>query len=457
MNVCGYVRVSTSEQATDDHYSIPEQIDRLKAYCLSREWNLVKIYTDPGYSGKSLDRPAMQSLMQECKLYDLVLVNKLDRLSRSQKDTLYLIEDVFRKQGVQFASISENFDTSTSVGMAMVGILSVFAQFEREQIRERMHMGRVGRVKKGKWHTTGKPPIGYDYVDGELIVNNSEAEQIRLIFRKFLAGESFHAISAYMHEHYVNKYSSWAHPSGIRDVILDPVYIGKVRFDGEFYDGLHAPIIDRDTFDKAQERYERISRSSNPHHQNPFKSSYMLSGIIFCGECGSRYTVAASHAKNAKRSYVYYGCRGRHGTAKERAACKCKNRYFRVDDLDNAIIQEILKLDFADVKQEVVQEPDNSKEIAKIDKQISRLLDLYSVDGIDFDTVKEKVAALNKKKEKLSTLKKVKKPKKATQTIYIQAKDVLETGTLEQKRQIVAALIKEIILYPDHIKIRWNL
>ena len=161
MIVAGYVRVSTDLQM-EKGYSIGEQTDRLESYCSAKGWTLAKIYTDGGYSGKNLDRPAIRQLISECKSYDLVLVNKLDRLSRSQKDTLYLIEDVFRANGVQFASITENFDTTTPLGIAMIGILSVFAQLEREQIKERMHMGRVGRVKKGLWHTSGKPPIGYD-------------------------------------------------------------------------------------------------------------------------------------------------------------------------------------------------------------------------------------------------------------------------------------------------------
>src|SRR5699024_7512767 len=134
-----YVRVSTHDQA-EEGYSIDEQIDKLKKYCEIMGWIVYDTYIDPGYSGSNIDRPGLKKLIRSAKQknIDTVLSYKLDRLSRSQKDTLYLIEDVFIKHGVDFVSLNENFDTSTPFGKAMIGILSVFAQLEREQITERM-------------------------------------------------------------------------------------------------------------------------------------------------------------------------------------------------------------------------------------------------------------------------------------------------------------------------------
>ena len=146
-----YVRVSTLEQANEG-YSIKEQESRLRAYAESKDYQVVKVYTDAGQTGANLNRPAMQEMIKNITSVDLVLVYKLDRLSRSQKDTLYLIEDVFLKNGVDFASLNESFDTSTPFGRAMIGILSVFAQLEREQIKERTHTGRIGRAKEGYYH-----------------------------------------------------------------------------------------------------------------------------------------------------------------------------------------------------------------------------------------------------------------------------------------------------------------
>ena len=170
IRVAVYVRVSTNEQAEEGH-SIGVQTEKLQAYCVARGWEVFKVYTDPGFSGSNMDRPALKSLFSDIEsgLINTVLVYKLDRLSRSQRDTLYMIEDVFLAQGVDFISMTENFDTSTPLGRAMIGILSVFAQLEREQIKERMAMGNIARAASGLWRGGSGAPIGYDYIDGGLV------------------------------------------------------------------------------------------------------------------------------------------------------------------------------------------------------------------------------------------------------------------------------------------------
>ena len=127
MPVLGYVRVSTDNQL--DNYSIEEQTERIKSYCKAKGWTLLHIYTDGGYSGGNTNRPALQKMLEAIKRGEAaaVVVYKLDRLSRSQKDTLTLIEDSFLSHNTDFISINENFDTSTPFGRAMIGMLSVFA------------------------------------------------------------------------------------------------------------------------------------------------------------------------------------------------------------------------------------------------------------------------------------------------------------------------------------------
>ena len=199
-----YVRVSTQEQAQEG-YSIDAQTERLQAYCRAKDWTVFGVYTDAGYSGSNTKRPDLQRLLTDVRagLVDCVLVYKLDRLSRSQKDTLMLIEDTFLAAGVAFVSMSENFDTSTPLGRAMVGILSVFAQLEREQIRERMAMGRAERARQGLYHGGGWKPFGYDYVDGRLVVNPIEAEAVKDTYRLFLDEHAtFYEISKYIETHY---------------------------------------------------------------------------------------------------------------------------------------------------------------------------------------------------------------------------------------------------------------
>ena len=191
MKVALYVRVSTLEQA-EEGYSISEQKDKLKKYCEIKDWKITRIYSDPGFSGSNLNRPSMQQLIKDAGtgLYDAVLVYKLDRLSRSQKDTLHLIEDIFQKNNIHFISLSENFDTSTAFGKAMIGILSVFAQLEREQIKERMMMGKAGRAKAGKIMAWSNIPFGYVKDNDTYKIDPLRANIVKKIYSMYLAGDS---------------------------------------------------------------------------------------------------------------------------------------------------------------------------------------------------------------------------------------------------------------------------
>lgn len=197
-----YIRVSTQEQATEG-YSIQAQTDRLIKYVEAKDFILYKKYIDAGYSASKLERPAMQDLIQDVqsKKVDVVIVYKLDRLSRSQKDTMYLIEDIFRPNDVELISMQESFDTSTAFGSATVGMLSVFAQLERKSISERMITGRVERAKKGFYHTGGqdRPPAGYQFnSDNQLIINEYEAAAIKDLFRLYNDGLGKSSISEYL-------------------------------------------------------------------------------------------------------------------------------------------------------------------------------------------------------------------------------------------------------------------
>ena len=193
-----YVRVSTQEQAAEG-YSIGEQLERLRLFCKAHDWTLVDEYVDPGYSGATLQRPAISKLISdiEKETFNTILVYKLDRLSRSQKDTMHLIEDVFMVNNIDFISMNENFDTSTPLGRAMIGILSVFAQLERDQIKERMGMGKEARAKEGKWQGGSTVPVGYEYdiASGQLVINEYEAIQVREVFNMVLAGVPYKTIA----------------------------------------------------------------------------------------------------------------------------------------------------------------------------------------------------------------------------------------------------------------------
>ena len=209
-----------------------------------------------------------------------VLVYKLDRLSRRQRDTLYLIEDIFNVHKVDFVSMTEQIDTGSPLGRAMIGILATFAQLEREQIRERMQVGLDARAKEGLFHGGGYAPIGYDYIDGELIVNDYEALQVRKIYDLYLDGLPINAILNFMKKHgYTKKYADWS-DSAIRSVLFSKIYTGVIEWKGQVYPGKHKPLISLEDFEKVQKLRKQRALATPKNNRNPFKRTTLLLSLI---------------------------------------------------------------------------------------------------------------------------------------------------------------------------------
>lgn len=455
-NVCAYVRVSTDMQA--EKYSIPEQIDLIKNYCRAKQWELITVYTDAGYSGGNMNRPDLQQMLADIKCYDGVVVYKLDRLSRSQKDTLYLVEDVFKKNGVDFISIWENFDTSTPLGMAMLGILATFAQLEREQIKERMSMGRRGRMKKGLWRAGSNVPTGYDYINGQLVVREDEAVQIRKIFELYLQGYSIHKIKDFMHNNYTNRYSSWAQASAVSTVLKNPLYIGMLPCqNGDVTQGVHEAIIDKETFDRVQTMLKQRSEHYDVALKHPYKATHLLTGITYCGECGGRVSVVSGHG------YSYYGCHKKHdGDPRHKKLQKCSTRNYRVDVLDNLIMQEINKLSFDEnAIIELIKPrktPDHRKALKALKKQKERLIDLYAVGTIDIEDLTARIDVITQKINMLQndvpTMPEL--TLQETKDIVANAPAIFDGGDMDTKRAFVSSLISKIVLSGNQIEIHWR-
>ena len=469
MRVALYPRVSGHEQ--EENYSVPEQIKRMKAYCEARGWTVYKIYTDSGYSGSSLDRPGVQTLIKDAEkhLFDMVLVYKLDRLSRSQKDTLYLVEDVFDKHGVYFTSITENFDTSTPTGKAFLGILSVFAQFERESIRERTMMGKKARAEEGKWHGGSTEPVGYDYSieDDMLYINEYEAMQIREIADLFLKMTPVRTIERMCSEKgYRHKHGDWTAKT-IKRVLKNPINIGMITAGDKLLQGLHKPILDKQTFDDIQaimnERKDKYGVTYKPY-------SSLLGGFLYCKHCTAKYS--KTHNGGGR---LYYACYSRSKRMKELIKDpNCKNKTHRMLDLDMAIIEAItqLSVDEAYIEEVRANKPVNdvgakikaiNKEIEGITSQMSNLMNLYSLNKMPIELIDKQIADLNDRKIALEKeLESLDVPdtddegmtNEEIQTLadMINNKDL----TLEDKRNIVASLIYYIEIDNENILIHWK-
>lgn len=395
-----------------------------------------------------MDRPALQELIRDIDAYDIVLVNKLDRLSRNQKDTLTLVQDVFAPHGCSFVSMQESFDTTTPIGIAMLGILSAFAQLERSQIKERTKMGKEARKKKGLWHGGSNIPTGYDYVDGKLIPND-EAQQVRLIFEKYLNGEKIRDICRYLSTHYTTRYTSWNYVGTVRRILGNPVYIGMV---GD-YKGQHEPLIDKDDFDRVQIMLDE--------HKTGKKSpctNHLLTGMIYCGDCGSRVRSCTTVLKSKR--YSYYRCGRIDSGGLDKLDHKCKLKPKKEHEIDQLVIDEILKLKMDNIKIQPKSEPiiDNTSEIAKIDKQIERLIDLYAISGGDVEPLAKKIKDLKAKKKALekANIHPTKVTKAHIMNTLSIAKETFENGAIKDKIKIVDALISKVTLYEDTIKIEWK-
>lgn len=453
--VACYCRVSTENQI--ENYSIDEQKERLEAFCKARGWDKPVMFVDPGFSGGKLDRPALRSLLDDVRhgKFGTVVVYKLDRLSRSQKDTLYLIEDVFNRYDVSFVSVCENFDTGTPFGKAMIGILSVFAQLEKDQITERFTMGRIGRAKNGLFHGGGNSPTGYDYVDGHLIVNEFEALQVREVFERFLNGESIHAIQRAINERYGCKN---AH-TRVYNILKNSVYIGKVKFGGIEYSGEHEPIITSEQFHEVQRMLSENKTGSVT--KTPFRAEYLLSGMVFCGGCGSRY-----HANHG-----YYKCYSRSKSDKKYIIDpNCKNPNLSIKELDEFIRSEISravidtsrisvnrsKSAMTDVRQ-VFQ-----NRIAKISEQQIKLIDLYQAAGISLDNATDRLRALERERSDLEK-QIAAMPENASEELNskMQSSDIagrlLKKSNVSTGRMFIALVLERITIMPDgSVVIKWR-
>lgn len=476
IRVVMYVRVSSKEQV--EGYSIGEQIERLEKYAEAMDWEIVKIFVDPGYSGGNTDRPGLKELIKEIEKggIDKVVVYKLDRLSRSQRDTLFLIEDVFLKNKTEFVSMTENFDTSSPFGRAMIGILAVFSQLEREQIKERTMVGKEARAKEGKWHGSKYVPIGYDYNKSKdlLEINEYEAIQVRELFDIFLKGTPLRTIETLFREKgYSHKYGYWDSKS-MRRVLKSKSYLGYIRYHEIYYPAEHTPIISEDTFERAQELLAQRAEQYKEFYRKPGARTTYLGGMLHCKHCGGKYTKQLGGSTKYGKLY-YYTCYSRSKKVKKMVKDpNCKNKNWRIEVLDEIILNEIKKLaiDPEYMKSLQVEKPVDTEapdkikiikdEIANIDDQISRFMDLYGIRKFTIEQVSEKVDPLNEKRSALEKeLQKLNSERGAiTEERAIEIinsfEDVLERGDFDEIRLIIESLIYYIELDEDNVYIHWK-
>lgn len=430
-------------------YSIDAQKELLVNFAKSKEFDSYEFYIDGGFSGKDLNRPAIQSLINDVKnkKIDCVIVYKLDRISRSQRDTLFLIEEIFNKYNVGFISIRENFDTTSPFGKAMIGILSVFAQLERETILERTRLGLRKRAESGLWRGGGKIPFPYDYdkEKGILVPNPEKVTTLNKMISLYLGGKSFNKIATIvgMDESLVEKR------------ILSITNTGKVPYKGEIFDGCHEPVVSEETYNEIIRMNKMRSKTRTARH-------YLLSGKIYCGHCGAKYR----YQKWGLRTicYCYSQQKSKPKFIKDP---NCKNKRVDSFEIEDAVLEQIFEMSLDEKKLNDTFLVANVNEVDELQnrlngivKQIENILNCVA-EGIDIPEIKDKLKSLQEEREKieneLSNAKNNNEQIETTKNMVLSIKSFWNLMTFEEQRLIIECLIDKIIIDNNKLKIYYKI
>lgn len=302
-----YVRISKEDQSA---FSLQEQIADCKDYCEKEKYELVDTYFEDGYSAKDLKRPEMTRMLSDIpkKKFNMIVVWRLDRLTRDTIDGLTMVKNLFKPNGVEFASVTEDIDTSTPDGYMMFTIRLSMAQNEREKIAARVTMGQMGRAKSGKRNTSAVP-YGYDLGEElSLVINETESEVVRQIYAWFLMGHGRNKIATMLNERGVPaKRGKLWHDLIVGKIISNITNTGAIHWKrkGDSEDkriivhDTHEAIVSIEVYEQAQNIRER--RTANDMSQSSY--DFPFSTVVKCGECGRSYHGKIKMKGLQKRNY----------------------------------------------------------------------------------------------------------------------------------------------------------
>lgn len=451
-----YVRYSTHSQ--DDNHSVAIQLERTKLLCASKGWVVVDEFIDPAYSGSNMERPALQEMLTRLAEYEVVVVYRLDRLSRSQRDTMTLIQDYFLKNNVDFVSVSETLDTTTPFGLAMIGILAVFAELERATITERLQGGIDKRVEAGYRLISGNQmPTGYTKGKDEdgnniLVIDEYEAEKVRRIFDLY---EQYHSITKIQEVLKTEGYRTRRY-STIRQILSNRLYIGQVQRRDKYYPGVHDPIITIEQFDRVQALFARHPKGARKAKESLF------SGLITCGCCGENFKTYSYRVKNKIKGNYYvrtYLCKARRFPSEYDE--KCMNKIIKNNTLEALFVKRLNGL--LEKRQtttvSVKRRTNFDVVLKKIDEKINRLIDLYEDGELDKETLNTRLEQRKKEKDELITKKALEDQEQALNIEISDIQKCLITFNemdFIEKRALVEKVLKTIVVKQSEILFEWN-
>ena len=375
---CGiYTRKSTEEGLSQPFNSLDAQREAAEAYIASQRgqgWMLIPTrYDDGGFSGSSLERPALQQLLADVdnRRVDCVVVYKVDRLSRSLLDFARIMER-FDQRAVNFVSITQQFNTTTSLGRLTLNILLSFAQFEREIIGERTRDKLSAARRKGKW-VGGTPPLGYDVAPerGRLIINEAEASQVREIFALYAHHRGLIPVveelnhRGWITKHWTSQSGRW-HPGqpfgkqALVAILKNVTYIGRVNYKGTIYPGEQPAVVAEELWQRVNEQL--LSRGFPACHSGP--KDALLKGLLWCEPCGASMILSQTSTKG--RSYRYYVCMN----AQRRGWAACPTKSVKAALIEYSVVEQLSSF-WRNTK---ASEPDREQQACLLREVVERIV-----------------------------------------------------------------------------------
>lgn len=447
MRVAIYVRVSTQEQAKEG-FSIPGQLESLRAFCKSQNWEIVEEYKEEGKSAKDLERPKMQEMMRDIKRdkIDLVLVYRLDRLTRSVLD-LYQLLNYFDENGVKFRSATEVYDTTTAMGRLFITLVAALAQWERENLAERVKFGIHQMIDEGK-RPGGHSPYGYKFKKNfECEIIKEEAKWVKKIFEWYVDGFGYRKIADRLNELKVKPRiaKEWNHNT-VYGMLRNDIYLGVYRWGDKIIHNNHPSIISNSLFLKVQKKLK-----SN-HKSLARKGKFPLTGILQCGHCKE----PMSGLFDNREQKIYYRC-----FSCNRATDGKKITDLLLDEIERLITSKDYFLNQIDKNYEppTVNVNEVRKELEKINQQKEKWYSLFLDEDnnpIPKETLYQKINELNQVEDDLKIiLQEAEIEEETPEEKYnklIRIKNIRlvynECDVFEQK-ELLHSIFKELLLFRD--------
>ena len=350
LRVVIYKRVSTEEQKRTG-FSLEGQEDELRAYAERKGYRIVGVYTDGGYSGKNFKRPEIQRLFSDMRNgdFDAILVWKVDRISRKNRDVLDLIDNELHPRNMKLLVSTCDIDSSNANGYMFISMLGTFAEYERSLIIERVSSGMEKRAKSGMWN--GGIILGYDVVEKSLVINEEECEIVKQIFQLRANGYGYKAITNVLNsEGKKSKKNNSFSINAVKTILENKTYIGQLNWgthrewekkrrsgktDPISAEGVHEAIIDLGLWNRVQE-VNKVNRDASTNTKN-IKSEFILSGILRCPTCGAGTVMSKSKKRDGSGYHFYYMCQNYHTKGKD----VCRSNLVKKELIEEQVLSYI--------------------------------------------------------------------------------------------------------------------